>query len=35
MVAERGRRIVTLASVSSAVADPRYAAYASSKAAVA
>jgi NAD(P)-dependent dehydrogenase (short-subunit alcohol dehydrogenase family) len=35
MVAQRTGRIVTLASVSSVVANPRYAAYASSKAAVA
>jgi NAD(P)-dependent dehydrogenase (short-subunit alcohol dehydrogenase family) len=34
MVAQRSGRIVTLASVSSVVANPRYAAYASSKAAV-
>jgi NAD(P)-dependent dehydrogenase (short-subunit alcohol dehydrogenase family) len=35
MVAQRAGRIVTLASVSSAVANPRYAAYAASKAGVA
>ncbi|HWB44535.1 MAG TPA: SDR family oxidoreductase [Hyphomicrobiaceae bacterium] len=35
MVGQRGGRIVTLASVSSAVANPRYAAYAASKAGVA
>jgi NAD(P)-dependent dehydrogenase (short-subunit alcohol dehydrogenase family) len=35
MVAQRAGRIVTLASVSSVVVNPRYAAYASSKAAVA
>lgn len=35
MVAQRAGRIITLASVSSAVANPRYAAYAASKAGVA